>query len=267
MRKNRKKQNQRNKMMIIIALLVILTFTLLITQIIKLVKSTSNIKNGEVISNVVSDEKQRELDKEELKFDTFVDKVYAEKEIEGLSITELERLLKLDGVKIKNIDCKRIAGSAKDVNEAKKIAGDVYATQNQFVLGANIIEDDDIFYVVNVRWRYVSENVNNIYEQKVLVFKKFYFDIENQILNLDEADKIKLVLDLDNYVRNKNNSEKKLVQSFMHKEGKICKYVLYYIDANYSIDGQRDRIDLVKEIITINPETGKIEQREDIIVE
>ena len=75
MRKNRKKQNQRNKMMIIIALLVILTFTLLITQIIKLVKSTSNIKNGEVISNVVSDEKQRELDKEELKFDTFVDKV------------------------------------------------------------------------------------------------------------------------------------------------------------------------------------------------
>ena len=40
-----------------------------------------------------------------------------------------------------------------------------------------------------------------------------------------------------------------------------------YIDANYSIDGQRDRIDLVKEIITINPETGKIEQREDIIVE
>jgi len=204
MRKNRKKQNQRNKMMIIIALLVILTFTLLITQIIKLVKSTSNIKNGEVISNVVSDEKQRELDKEELKFDTFVDKVYAEKEIEGLSITELERLLKLDGVKIKNIDCKRIAGSAKDVNEAKKIAGDVYATQNQFVLGANIIEDDDIFYVVNVRWRYVSENVNNI---------------------------------------------------------------LYYIDANYSIDGQRDRIDLVKEIITINPETGKIEQREDIIVE
>ena len=253
MRKNRKKQNQRNKMMIIIALLVILTFTLLITQIIKLVKSTSNIKNGEVISNVVSDEKQRELDKEELKFDTFVDKVYAEKEIEGLSITELERLLKLDGVKIKNIDCKRIAGSAKDVNEAKKIAGDVYATQNQFVLGANIIEDDDIFYVVNVRWRYVSENVNNIYEQKVLVFKKFYFDIENQILNLDEADKI--------------NSDKKLVQSFMHKEGKICEYVLYYIDANYSIDGQRDRIDLVKEIITINPETGKIEQREDIIVE
>ena len=53
MRKNRKKQNQRNKMMIIIALLVILTFTLLITQIIKLVKSTSNIKNGEVISNVI----------------------------------------------------------------------------------------------------------------------------------------------------------------------------------------------------------------------
>ena len=64
--------------MIIIALLVILTFTLLITQIIKLVKSTSNIKNGEVISNVVSDEKQRELDKEELKFELYKLDMYKE---------------------------------------------------------------------------------------------------------------------------------------------------------------------------------------------
>lgn len=266
MRKSKKKRNQINKMVIIVALLVLITFVLLIVQVVQLVKSTSSIKNKDDSSSVVSEEKQKEPEKEKLKFDSFVDRIYTESELEDLSVNDISKLLKLDGIKFEQINCKRIAGSAKDVNEAKKIAGDVFVSQNQFVLGTSIIEEDETFYIVNVRWRYISENVNSVYEQKVLVFKRFYFDIENQIINLDEIDKIKLVLDLNNYVRNQNNSNKKLIQSFIYKEGKRCEYVLYYIDANYSIDGQGDRIDLVKEIVTINPETGKIEQTENIEV-
>lgn len=270
MRRNRKKQNQRNKMMLIVALLVVLAFVLLIVQIIQLVKSVSNKKNENVSSNnVVIDENYEEPEKKELKFDTFVDKVYNEREIENLSTQEINNLLKLDRIRCDSVaECKRISGSAVDANEAKKIAGDTFASQNQFILGTTIIEDTETFYVVNVKWRYVSENANSVYEQKVLVFKKFYYDIESQILNLDEIDKIKLVLDLDNYVRNQNNSDKKLVQSFVHKEGKKCEYVLYYIDANYSIeDSRRDIISFVKEVVTINPETGKIEQRENVMLD
>lgn len=273
MGKSNRKQNKRNKMVIIVALLVLLTFVLLIAQIVQLVKSASSIKNKNDSSNVVSEEKQEEKGKEELKFDTFVDEIYTEEELESLSVEDINRLLKLESAKFEQVDCKRVVGSANNINDAKKIAGDAFLGQNQFLIKTDLVAEDETFYIINVSWRYVSENVNSVYNQKVMVFKKFYFDIENQILNLDEIDKIKLVLDLNNYVRNQNNSNKKLIQSFMHKEGKRCEYILYYIDANYGTNGQRDSVNLVKETVVINPETGAIEQdvekvvRENVVME
>lgn len=266
MKKSRKKQSRRNKTVFIVALLVLLTFVMLIVQIVQLVKSASSIKNTENSSEIKQEENHEEEKTEELNFDTFVDKVYTEREIENLSGEELNSLLKLQRKSIEKIDCKRVVGSAQDINQTKKLASDAFSGQNQFVIRTDIVEEYEAFYIVNVKWRFISENVNNLYEQKVMVLKKFYFDIEKQILNLDDKDKIKLVLDLDNYVRNQNNSNKKLIQSFMYKEGKRCEYILYYIDANYDTSGQRDRMNLVKEVVIINPETGAIEQKIDEVV-
>lgn len=272
MRKSRKKHNKKNRIMFIIVLLLIITFVLLITQIIKLVKNTSNIKNNDNFSSVLGEEKQEEAQKEQLRFDSFVDNIYTEKEIENLNVEELNRLLKVKVDKLDGLDCKRVVGSAENVNGAKKIASDAFASQNQFIIAVNIIEENETFYVVNVKWRYVSENVNAVYEQNVIVFKKFYYDKDARILNLDEKDKIKFVLDLDNYVINYNNSNKKLIQSFIHKEGKRCEYILYYLDAKYN-SNDNDTMNFVKEQIIINPETGVIEQdiknniKQNIVIE
>lgn len=266
MKKSGKKKNNKNKLLVIVAILVLITFIMLITQIMQLVKNATKIDNRNNSLVLTEEKDNKENEKEELKFDTFVDDVYTENEIESLSTQELNKLLKFNGDKLNGLDCKRIAGSAENVNGAKKIASDIFSSQNQFIIGSELIEESETFYIINVKWRFVSENVNSVYEQKVMVLKKFYFDTEKQILNLDETDKIKLVLDLDNYIRNQNNSYKKLIQSFMYKEGKRCEYILYYINANYSTDGQRDMMNLVKEVVVINPETGEIEQNIDEVV-
>lgn len=45
----------------------------------------------------------------------------------------------------------------------------------------------------------------------------------------------------------------------LKKNGKKCEYNLYYLNVNYGQEEKNDTVDLMKEIVTIDIATGKIE--------
>ena len=105
----------------------------------------------------------------------------------------------------------------------------------------------------------MKQNVSKRNTQKVIVFKSFYYNASNEKFNLDDIQNIKIILDLKNYVENSSNEGKRYIQSFIEKNGKKCEYNLYYLNVNYGQEEKNDTVDLMKEIVTIDIATGKIE--------
>lgn len=269
MKRNGKKKikNQKLKIFVVVVFLAVITCIMLLVQVFELIGKRSNIKNeNDVSQKRITNENNEE--KKDLIINNFVDREYTISELENLTSDEVNELLNIQKRLIKqdDIDIKRIAGSADDFNSAKKLVSDAFTNENNFINKVSLIKEYEMYYVINVKWKYIDEDITNNYEQNVLVFKNFYYNKEKNILNIDDEEKIKQVLDIDYYIRNYNSSSKCLIQSFVNKQGRTCEYILYYLNVSYDRNNQKDKLDLVKEIVTMDPETGMIiSQKEEAV--
>jgi hypothetical protein len=195
-------------------------------------------------------------------FDTFVDKVYTENEILNFSVDKIReiRQYQIDKKNTSNLSIQKIVGSASSENVATRIATQSYNNaSDQIVRSSKVVLETDYYYVVKVEWDYVDERTSKRHNQQVLVFKEFYYNINNKTLNMDDINKVKDVLDLKYYVETYSNTGKNIIQSFINKNGEKAEYVIYYFEVELGEEGKNSRLYLVSDKIQIDAEKGLIE--------
>lgn len=265
-RKKRKNNTYKSAMVLFILIfaIAIALVTIELNTVIKKKKEMGNSIYTKAETNKVSpDVKYEEVKKvnDGLSFDTFVDKTYTEDEILSLSKSEMIRVREAQIEKKENssLSIQRILGSASSENEALRLATNTYNnTVDQTVNSSTIALEADTYYIVKVEWDYIGENTSRRYNQQVLVFKDFYYDIDKNTLNMDDINKVKDILDLKYYVETYSNVGKRPIQSFIEKNGETCEYTLYYFEVQYGEEGVSDKIYLTSEKIQIDSATGNI---------
>lgn len=265
-RKNSKK-SKRN-VIIVVIFFVFCTVGLLVLEIQQIIKKGQNIKKASYNVEQVASNKEEKKENDEIKFDTFVDKTYTQSELKSLTDSQINELLKkqIEVTNEKDLEIEKIVGSASSRKEAINITTAAFSQTNQKVDKVTISKETEKYYVVNVDWSYINQNVSKKYNQKCIVFKDFYYNLDTNILNLDDVQIARQMLDIENYVESYSNNGKRIIQSFIEKEGNRCEYILYYLDVLYGRDDIKDSINLVKEVLSINPATGAIEgSSKDII--
>lgn len=222
-------------------------------------KTSINTKN--IINDTDDEKKNIEEVNEGLSFETFVDKVYTEEEIRDFSSEEMRevRQIQIDKKNTSDLAIQKIAGSTSSKNAATRIVTNLYNTKDQVVRSSEVILETKNYYIVMVEWDYISVNTSKRQKQQVLVFKDFYYDMNKNILNMDDIDNVKDILDLKYYIETYSNTGKNIIQSFIRKDGEKSEYVIYYFDVEYGEEGMSNIIYLTSDILQINSETGSIE--------
>lgn len=267
-KKNRRRKNNTYKSAMILFILIfaiaIVLVALELNVVIKKKKEISNSTYTKSTINQVSptgkDEEVKKIN-EGLSFDTFVDKVYTEDEILNLSSSEMIRIreAQIEKKGSSSLSIQRILGSASSGNEALRLATNTYNnTVDQTVNSSTIALEADTYYIVKVEWDYVSGNTSRRYNQQVLVFKDFYYNVDKNTLNMDDINKVKDILDLKYYIETYSNVGKRPIQSFITKNGETCEYTLYYFEVQYGEEGVSDKIYLTSEKVQIDSATGSI---------
>lgn len=199
---------------------------------------------------------------EGISFDTFVDKVYTKNEILNFSAEKIRevRQYQIDKKNTSNLSIQKVAESASSENDAMRIASQLYTNSiDQVVRSSKIVLETDYYYIVKVEWDYITENTSKRNNQQILIFKKFYYDINSKIVNTDDINIVKDVLDLKYYIETYSNTGKNLIQSFIEKNGETTKYIIYYFDIEYGEVGESNIIYLAADTLNINSATGRIE--------
>lgn len=261
--KNRKRKNTKANSLLYFALVLVIVVIALIFEIRNIVNVGKQVKEsvnerGEQIFDDPTPSESVETGKV-FEFSSFADKEYTKDEIEGMSASMASEIYNLDKDKDLNID--KVLGSASDVENAYVVASNAYNLENQFINSTKLADETELYYVVEVSYDYINQNVSKRYTQRALVFKSFYYNSEDNIFNVDDVKNVKIILDLKNYATNYSNAGKTLVQSFMEKDGQRCEYILYYLDVNYSGENQKTSANLVKETTVINAATGEVQDK------
>lgn len=260
--KNRKRKNTKANSLLYFALVLIIVVVALffeirnIANVGKQMKESINERGEQILDdpNPVSEEKGKIIE-----FSSFVDKEYTKEEIEGMNSSEASRIYELDSENKMDID--KVLGSAGDEENACVVVSNAYNIDNQFISSTKVVDETELYYVVEVTYDYINQNVSKRYTQRALVFKSFYYNSEDNIFNVDDVKNVKIILDLKNYATNYSNAGKLLVQSFMEKDGQRCEYILYYLDVNYAEENKNPSANLVKETTIINAATGEVQDK------
>lgn len=241
-------------------ILVLIELNLVIKKKNELPVKTS-INTKELINNTNSQKEKIDKINEELSFETFVDKVYTEDEIINFSSQEMRRVrqVQIDKKHTSNLSIKKICGSASSENEATRLVTNLYIQLGQAVKSSKVILETEYYYIVSIESDYINEKVTRKSIDQVLVFKDFYYDVNNKILNMDDINKVKDLLDLKYYIETYSNTGKNIIQSFITKNGEISEYVIYYFNVEYGEEGESNKIYLASDTLYINSETGLIE--------
>jgi len=265
--KKKRKSKVYKKAILLFILIFVIAVILIMLELKFVLKKEKNVNNNVSVSksdlNIienVDDERVTNIN-EGMSFETFVDKEYTQNEITSWTADEMKEIRKvqIDKKNSTNLSIKKIVGSASSPEEAMRLGNNYYSSYDQFVNSAEIALETDTYYIVKVNWDYISENVTRRYNNQVLVFKDFYYNEDTNVLNMDNIDKTKDVLDLNYYVECYFNVGKSLIQSFIEKNGERCEYILYYFDVEYGQDNVSDKIYLSKQVVQINSATGVIE--------
>ncbi|MCI8545855.1 MAG: hypothetical protein HFJ44_01315 [Clostridia bacterium] len=271
MKKQNKKKRKINKVYQNVSLAFILIFAiaifLVVLELNAVIKKKNEIPPKAPIvlknSNNINEENNNVQKIGEGKsFDTFVDKVYTENEILNFSVDKIReiRQYQIDKKNTSNLSIQKIVGSASSENVATRIATQSYNNaSDQIVRSSKVVLETDYYYVVKVEWDYVDERTSKRHNQQVLVFKEFYYNINNKTLNMDDINKVKDVLDLKYYVETYSNTGKNIIQSFINKNGEKAEYVIYYFEVELGEEGKNSRLYLVSDKIQIDAEKGLIE--------
>lgn len=270
-KKSRKVNNVYRKATLIFILIFAVAIFLVILELKAVIKKKNELptKASIVSKNTNSiDKDEKENTKkinEGINFDTFVDGVYTEDEILNFSAEKMReiRQYQIEKNNTSNLSIQKIVGSASSENIATRIATQSYSNiTDQIVRSSKVVLETDYYYIVKVEWDYITENTSKRHNQQVLVFKEFYYDINNKILNMDDINKVKDVLDLKYYVETYSNTGKNIIQSFIYKNGEKTEYVIYYFEVEYGNEGSFNRIYLTSDTLKIDSATGLIESLE-----
>ena len=257
MKKNKRRKKNKNTKILLVIIIIVIAIAIWLTMQIKRLMILNQEETTNQISNSEEEQAEENKDNEIITFDTFVDKVYTTQEIENATATQINNWYNANDDK--KVDYVRALGNADNENSANNVASSVFKNTNQSIESSKVVAETELYYVVEVKYDYMKQNVSKRNTQKVIVFKSFYYNASNEKFNLDDIQNIKIILDLKNYVENSSNEGKRYIQSFIEKNGKKCEYNLYYLNVNYGQEGKNDTVDLMKETVTIDIATGKIE--------
>lgn len=191
-----------------------------------------------------------------LKYDSFVGKVYTQSQLENMRNSDISDLYNnYDKPKEIEYECTSESASSGDI--AENIVRRIYG-ENNTVKSADVIGQNDLYYVVKVDYNYVNGNLTKRYSKNVIVFKNFYYEDEENVFNVDDVENVKTILDLDNYINDFSNGAKIDIQSFIQKNGQNYEYTLYYLSLNYGQSDKKDTVDLMKKVVSIDAATGKV---------
>lgn len=229
----------------------------------KELSASNSVVNTKVNTNIVEYEGTEEVEQinEGLSFDTFVDRFYSENDILNLSSSEMLKIrqAQIEKKATSSLSVQKVLGSAASENEALRIATNEYNnTTDQLVRVSSIALEADTYYIIKVEWDYVGSSNSKRYNQQVLVFKEFYYDMDKNILNMDDLNKVKDILDLKYYIETYSNVGKRLIQSYITKNGEITEYNLYYFEVEYGQEDVSDKIYLTVQKVQIDSASGKV---------
>lgn len=264
--KKRNKKLQRFFLFLIIVVAFIITT--LVIQINKLQKSNSDNKSVSNITNEKQDNTKKidsNAEIEILKYEAFINQKHTQNQLENLSDNDVIQIYN-NYEKLEKIEYDNALGSASTNDGAANIASSLYRKQNNTVKSSNVIGQNELYYVVNVIYDYVSENVSKRYSKNVIVFKSFYYNDEKNVFNVDDIENAKIILDLDNYINNLSNAGKVNIQSFIQKNNQVYEYSLYYLKATYGQSDRSDTVDLMKKVVSIHAATGEIIDTKNSII-
>ena len=256
---SRKKQKKKNiKYFLIFIFVCIIGIALLIFEINSFIKKSRSIKEQQTEAAETTNDEIKET--EEIKFDSFLaEKVFKnEKEIESLSDKEIKNLA-INGYSLVQLDYLEVLDSATSKTYVTEIVKNYIKSKsyNHFIDSCSIIEEKEMYYGVNVKWRYVDEQKEDHFSRNYIVPKAEYYNTKKNILNLDDLTKTKRILDIIEFVDG-NNGAKILLQSFLNKEDDGLQYVTYYISSIYSESNNSQVYSLVKETKNIDKASGLI---------
>lgn len=219
-----------------------------------------SVNTKELINNS-KDEKKIEKINEGSSFETFVDNVYTEEEIRDFSSEEMRRVrqIQIDKKNTSDLKIKKVCGSASSENEATRKVTNLFEKSEQSVRSSKVVLETESYYIINVESEFISENNTIRNSEQVVVFKDFYYDVDKKVLNMDDINKVKDILDLKYYVETYSNTGKNIIQSFITKNGETSEYTIYYFDVEYGTEGDSNKIYLTSDTLYINSETGLIE--------
>ena len=257
---SRRKKKNNTSLILGFFVIGIVAIVLLIVEINSFVKKSQEMKKPAENTQTVAE--QPEESQPELKFDSFLyEKVYKNKEeIESLSDKEIKDI-SINSFNHLKLDYLEMVDSANSASNAIENTKDFIKSKayNHFVDDCKLIKEEELFYGVNIKYRAVSEKHENRFSTNYLVPKTDYYNSKKNILNMDDMNRTKKMLDIMEYMNAKSNGGKALIQSFYTKEDDgFHHYVIYYVSSIYSekINGQI--YSLVKETKLIDSASGFI---------
>lgn len=159
----------------------------------------------------------------------------------------------------------KTADSVEDAIEKTKIIGQ---SSNTKMLELKLQKETDYYYVIYQEYISYRGTGDVTFKNSYLYFKNSILDIDNKTVNTDilnNADKIKEILNLYTYIKNKNNASIKLLLPEIIENSKEYIYTYYYFSTSYGDIGLSDNIDLYKDTISINKKSGKLKSVESKI--
>lgn len=269
--KKKRKVNGKSRIFLAFALLLIIVVLFLVSEIISINKNGKlNFRKASTDNN--EQEQQTQIDDnidEDIvaKFDSFVNEMLSVQELENMSSSDMINIYKNDDeVTVSISDCKKLCGSTSSKEGAIINGKAAFYSNNQFINSSKIVDENDYYYVVEVNYSYIDPNVTRDYVERTVVLKDSIYDDSSQKFNSGKIADVKIVLDLKYYLKFHSNGSKSLIQSFVNDNNGEWIYTVYYFNANYGQDNVDDTIDLVKDVVHINSQSGEVTNTETIEV-
>lgn len=261
MRNKKKRRSKRVQRLFLFLIIAVIIMTVALGVQIKKLQELNASPNK--VSNF-SGEQQNDAEKIDanakidiLKYDSFIGKVYTQSQLENMINSDISDLYNnYDKPKEIEYECTSESASSSDI--AENIVIKIYENDFNTVKSAEVIGQNELYYVVKVNYDYTNGSLAKRYSKNVIVFKNFYYDDEENVFNVDDVENVKTILDLDNYINDFSNGAKIDIQSFIQKNGQNYEYTLYYLSLNYGQSDKKDTVDLMKKVVSIDVATGKV---------
>ena len=254
-KRKKKKNNGSTKYILIVLGLLVLAVIFLFSEI-NIISKTAQKKQG-----AKQEENQQQTDekpKERLKFDSFIENAdYDKEEIEKLDQKSLIDIYKNSKIIEKELKCDKVCGSSDSKKNAAKHVCKQLENEEKIV-NSYKTEEDEFYYIIDANYS-LKRDISKDNNTRMLVFNEKYYNSVINTFSVEDESIVKLIFDIDYYIKNYSNVGKKLIKSFIEEGDNQLVYTIYFIDYTYGQDNKKDYIQLVKETKKIDKSTGKLE--------